>query len=122
MAAGLDDGQMFTEDENLVEFIYKVQYRVSSAQDFVFKVRTPEATVQLAAESALRESVGTNQLDAVLEGGHGSEISDTDKTIVKANPAGVPGGNRCGRHMTHRNRDGQVNLLIVQWGFLSQAE
>ncbi len=64
-----DRGQMFTEDENLVEFIYKVQYRVSSAQDFVFNVRTPEATVQLAAESALRESVGTNELDAVLEGG-----------------------------------------------------
>lgn len=64
-----DRGQMFTGDENLVEFIYKVQYRVSSAQDFVFNVRTPEATVQLAAESALRESVGTNQLDAVLEGG-----------------------------------------------------
>jgi len=58
-----DRGQMFTEDENLVEFIYKVQYRVSSAQDFVFNVRTPEATVQLAAESALRESVGTNRLD-----------------------------------------------------------
>ncbi len=64
-----DRGQMFTEDENLVEFIYKVQYRVSSAQDFIFNVRTPEATVQLAAESALRESVGTNKLDAVLEGG-----------------------------------------------------
>jgi membrane protease subunit HflK len=64
-----DRGQMFTEDENLVEFIYKVQYRVSSAQDFVFNVRTPEATVQLAAESALRESVGTNKLDDVLEGG-----------------------------------------------------
>jgi membrane protease subunit HflK len=64
-----DRGQMFTEDENLVEFIYKVQYRVSSAQDFLFKVRTPEATVRLAAESALRESVGTNELDAVLEGG-----------------------------------------------------
>jgi membrane protease subunit HflK len=64
-----DRGQMFTEDENLVEFIYKVQYRVSSAQDFLFKVRTPEATVRLAAESALRESVGTNKLDAVLEGG-----------------------------------------------------
>jgi membrane protease subunit HflK len=64
-----DRGQMFTEDENLVEFIYKVQYRVSSAQDFVFNVRTPEATVQLAAESALRESVGTNKLDSVLEGG-----------------------------------------------------
>ena len=65
----LDDrGNMLTEDENLVEFIYKVQYRVSSAQDFLFRIRDPELTVKQAAESALRESVGTNRLDAILEG------------------------------------------------------
>jgi len=65
----LDDrGHMLTEDENLVEFIYKVQYRVASAQDFLFKIRDPELTVKQAAESALRESVGTNRLDAILEG------------------------------------------------------
>ena len=63
-----DRGHMLTEDENLVEFIYKVQYRVSSAQDFLFNVRDPELTVKQAAESALRESVGTNRLDAILEG------------------------------------------------------
>jgi membrane protease subunit HflK len=63
-----DRGHMLTEDENLVEFIYKVQYRVASAQDFLFKVRDPEITVKSAAESALRESVGTNRLDAILEG------------------------------------------------------
>jgi membrane protease subunit HflK len=63
-----DRGHMLTEDENLVEFIYKVQYRVSSAQDFLFRVREPELTVKQAAESALRESVGTNRLDAILEG------------------------------------------------------
>jgi membrane protease subunit HflK len=63
-----DRGNMLTEDENLVEFIYKVQYRVASAQDFLFKVRDPELTVKQAAESALRESVGTNRLDAILEG------------------------------------------------------
>lgn len=63
-----DRGHMLTEDENLVEFIYKVQYRISSAQDFLFRVRTPEVTIQHAAESALRESVGTNRLDAILEG------------------------------------------------------
>jgi len=77
-----DRGQMFTEDENLVEFIYKVQYRVSSAQNFVFNVRTPEATVQLAAESALRESVGTNQLDAVLEGAQREAVRiETQKVL-----------------------------------------
>jgi len=63
-----DRGNMLTEDENLVEFNYKVQYRVASAQDFLFKVRSPESTVRDAAESALRESVGTNPLDAILEG------------------------------------------------------
>jgi membrane protease subunit HflK len=77
-----DRGQMFTEDENLVEFIYKVQYRVSSAPDFLFRVRTPEATVQLAAESALRESVGTNTLDSVLEGGQREAVRiETQKVL-----------------------------------------
>jgi membrane protease subunit HflK len=63
-----DRGQMLTEDENLVEFDYKVQYRITNAQDFLFKVRDPELTLLQAAESALRESVGTNRLDAILEG------------------------------------------------------
>jgi len=63
-----DRANMLTEDENLVEFNYKVQFRVAAAQDFLFKVRSPESTVRDAAESALRESVGTNRLDAILEG------------------------------------------------------
>jgi len=63
-----DRGHMLTEDENLVEFVYKVQYRVAASQDFLFRVRDPELTVKQAAESALRESVGTNRLDAILEG------------------------------------------------------
>ena len=63
-----DRGHMLTEDENLVEFLYKVQYQVSDAQNFLFEVRGPEITVKHAAESALRESVGTNRLDAILEG------------------------------------------------------
>lgn len=64
-----DRGIMLTEDENLIEFVYKVQYRVSDAQQFLFNVRDPELTVPQAAESALRESVGTNRLDGILEGG-----------------------------------------------------
>jgi len=63
-----DRGNMLTQDENLVEFIYKVQYRINNAQDFLFKVRDPELTLRQAAESALRESVGTNTLDDILEG------------------------------------------------------
>lgn len=70
-----DRGHMLTEDENLVEFNYKVQYRIKDAQAFLFKVRDPEITLGQAAESALRESVGTNSLDAILEG--------TARTVVR---------------------------------------
>ena len=63
-----DSANMLTEDENLVEFNYRVQFRVADPQDFLFRVRDPESTVRDAAESALRESVGTNRLDAILEG------------------------------------------------------
>ncbi len=63
-----DRGHMLTEDENLVEFIYKVQYRINNAQHFLFEVRDPEFTLRQAAESALREAVGTNTLDSILEG------------------------------------------------------
>ncbi len=63
-----DRGQMLTEDENLVEFAYKVQYTVSNAEAFLFNVRDPEITLRQAAESALRENVGTNRLDDILEG------------------------------------------------------
>ncbi len=63
-----DRGHMLTQDENLVEFVYKVQYRIKNAQHFLFRVRDPELTLRQAAESALREAVGTNSLDAILEG------------------------------------------------------
>jgi membrane protease subunit HflK len=78
-----DRGHMLTEDENLVEFIYKVQYRVASSQDFLFKVRDPEVTVKDAAESALRESVGTNRLDAILEGAQREKVRIETQRVLQ---------------------------------------
>jgi membrane protease subunit HflK len=63
-----DQGHMLSADENLVELDYSVQYRVNDAMAFLFKLRDPELTLQQAAESALRESVGTNNLDFILSG------------------------------------------------------
>ncbi|HMB58554.1 MAG TPA: protease modulator HflK [Xanthomonadales bacterium] len=63
-----DFGQMLTEDENIVELNYTIQFRVLDPQMFLFRVRDPEATLKSAAESALRESLGTNRLDTVLAG------------------------------------------------------
>jgi membrane protease subunit HflK len=79
-----DRGNMLTEDENLINFTYEVQYRVSSARDFVFEVRGPETTLQQAAESALRESVGTNRLDDILLGGTREVVRLETKNVLQA--------------------------------------
>jgi len=78
-----DRGHMLTEDENLVEFIYKVQYRINNAQHFLFKVRDPEITLGQAAESALRESVGTNSLDAILEGNARTKVRIETQRVLQ---------------------------------------
>ena len=78
-----DRGHMLTQDENLVEFVYKVQYRINNAQHFLFKVRDPELTLRQAAESALRESVGTNGLDAILEGGARTKVRIETQRVLQ---------------------------------------
>ncbi|NOR19188.1 MAG: FtsH protease activity modulator HflK [Xanthomonadales bacterium] len=78
-----DRGHMLTEDENLVEFIYKVQYRINNAQHFLFNVRDPELTLRQAAESALRESVGTNSLDAILEGNARTQVRIETQRVLQ---------------------------------------
>jgi membrane protease subunit HflK len=78
-----DRGHMLTEDENLVEFDYKVQFRVNNAQHFLFQVRDPEVTLRQAAESALRESVGTNSLDAILEGNARTQVRIETQRVLQ---------------------------------------
>ena len=41
-----DRGKMLTEDENLVDFAYQVQYRVNDPKAFLFEVREPEMTLR----------------------------------------------------------------------------
>jgi membrane protease subunit HflK len=60
---------MLTEDENIVDLEFAVQYRISDASLYLFKVRDPEATIRQATESAVREVVGKNKLDFVLTDG-----------------------------------------------------
>jgi membrane protease subunit HflK len=74
---------MLTEDENLVEFTYQVQYRVAHAQNFLFEVRSPEITLRQAAESALRESVGSNGLDDILEGSTREMVRQESQRVLQ---------------------------------------
>ncbi len=57
---------MLTGDENIVSCEFIVQYRVSDAQQFLFRVRDPDAAVRAASEASVREIVGRNLVDDVL--------------------------------------------------------
>jgi membrane protease subunit HflK len=78
-----DRGQMLTEDENIVELNFTIQYRVLDPQKFLFNVRDPETTLQAAAESALRESLGTNGLDTILAGAGREKIAQDSERVLQ---------------------------------------
>jgi len=78
-----DRGQMLTEDENIVELNYTVQYRVIDPIKFLFEIRDPEPTLQSAAESALRESLGTNRMDAILAGAGREKVAHDTKRVLQ---------------------------------------
>ena len=62
-----DEGLMLTSDENLVDVKFEVQYKVKDAKNYLFSVVDPDITIKTATESALREIVGTNEMNYVLE-------------------------------------------------------
>jgi membrane protease subunit HflK len=65
-ATGLRESAMLTEDENIVEIKFAVQYRLSDARAFLFESKDPAASVTQAAETAVREVVGKMKMDSAL--------------------------------------------------------
>jgi membrane protease subunit HflK len=55
-----------TGDENIVEINFTVTWKVKNAGDFLFNVRNPEATVRVAAESAMREAIGVTPIMQII--------------------------------------------------------
>jgi membrane protease subunit HflK len=65
-ATGLRDSSMLTQDENIVDIRFTVQYRLKEARAYLFENRDPDSAVEQAAESAVREIVGRSKVDSVL--------------------------------------------------------
>lgn len=63
--------RMLTGDENLIDLGYAVQFRVTDPEKFLFNVQEPVRSLQEATDSAIRETVGTNNMDFILEAGRG---------------------------------------------------
>jgi membrane protease subunit HflK len=62
----LKESLMLTDDENIVDLQFAVQYTVKDARDFIFNVRRPDETAQQVAETAMREVIGRSKMDGIL--------------------------------------------------------
>jgi len=62
----LKESLMLTDDENIVDLQFAVQYLVNDAKDYLFQNRQPEDTAMHAAETAMREIIGKSRMDQIL--------------------------------------------------------
>ena len=61
-----DTVRMLTRDENIVQVEFNVQYQVDDPTLYLYSTRDPDETLKQAAESAVREIIGTSELDAIM--------------------------------------------------------
>jgi len=73
---------MLTQDENIVDIKFAVQYRIKEAQEYLFNVRDPDTTLRQATESAIREAIGQSKMDFVLTQGQ-SDIAVRTKGLIQ---------------------------------------
>jgi len=62
----LKESLMLTDDENIIDIQFAVQYFLKDPADYLFNNRMPDENVRQAAETAIREVVGKNKMDFVL--------------------------------------------------------
>ena len=72
---------MLTEDENIIDIKFSIQYRVNDAQFYLFNVLDPDLTLRQATESAVREVVGRSGMDFVITAGRDVVASETGTLI-----------------------------------------
>lgn len=62
----LSEALMLTDDENIIDLQFSVQYTLKNPEDYLFSNREPDAAVKQVAETAMREIVGKSKMDYVL--------------------------------------------------------
>jgi membrane protease subunit HflK len=77
----LRESLMLTDDENIVDVQFAVQYTLSSGRDFLLNVRNPDEAVLQAAETAIRQVVGVRRMDSVLYEDRGGVQADVLKVM-----------------------------------------
>ncbi len=79
---------MLTEDENIIDLQFAVQYNLKNAKDYLFNNRSTDEAVMSAAETAIREVVGKSKLDDLLQKGL-ADTSERMQIILDSYKTGV---------------------------------
>ena len=82
-STGLRESAMLTEDENILEIKFAVQYRLTDARAYLFETKSPTDTVVQAAETAVREVVGKMKMDAAMSEER-DQIGPRIRTLMQA--------------------------------------
>src|SRR3546814_12205472 len=79
----LPEALMLTNDENIVDVQFVVQYRLkaSGAPDYLFRTSHPDQSVRQAADTAMREIVGKKPMDHILYSGRAEVATAVEKRI-----------------------------------------
>ncbi len=77
-----DEALMLTQDENIIDIKFAVQYQVKDARQYLFNVRDPDETLREAMESTVREVIGKNKMDFVITGGR-TEVVDRAQHMLQ---------------------------------------
>ncbi len=73
---------MLTDDENIIDIQFAVQYVLKDPKDYLFNNRSPDESVLQAAETAIREIVGKNTMDFVLYEGR-AHVTDRAQKLMQ---------------------------------------
>jgi membrane protease subunit HflK len=76
-----NEALMLTDDENIIEIQFAVQYNLKSAEAYVFNVRKPDQIVQFIAQTAMGEVVGKAKMDFVLYEGREQIAKSAEKLM-----------------------------------------
>jgi len=72
---------MLTDDENIIDIQFAVQYNIKSAEDYLFNVRKPDVMVAFVAQTAMGEVVGKAKMDFALYEGREQIAKSAEKLM-----------------------------------------
>jgi modulator of FtsH protease HflK len=87
-----EEGMMLTGDENIIDINFSVYWHISNAGQYLFDTRNPDGTVKDAAESVMREVIGSTPIQPALAEARASiesKVMSGTQAILDAYKTGV---------------------------------